>query len=309
MPYIAYIDPIDACHLKCPTCIRGARGMKNTSKKMSLDLFKQIVAKVKSESYQRIGLYSWTEPFLNLTLHDYVQIVKDAGLRCDISTTLSLRRINNLEKVLCAGLDDMIVSMSGADQETHQRNHVGGTLSYAFDNLARIREIISRHGLATNIRMRLLRFHYNADSEPVLRNKAAEFGFNFETIEAGGDPDAGPPQQLFQTHQHFADLIAAGSQKPGPDGSHVCSLIFDTLAMDCAGDVHLCCAYPNIEELKIGSYLELSEADLLLKRFQNPFCQTCTIPRRAANEHDTARLAASNWSKPLSPPTATTDLQ
>lgn len=292
MPYIAYVDPIDACHLKCPTCIRGARGMKNTSAKMSLDHFRHIIAKARAEKYERIGLFSWSEPFLNLSLHDYVEVVKQAGLRCDISTTLSLRRVANLEKVLCAGLDDMIVSMSGADQETYQRNHVGGSLAYALDNLERAREIISRHGLATNIRMRFLRFHYNADSEPALRSKAAEFGFNFETIEAGGDPDAGPQQVLYQTSQFFVDQIAAGSKLPEPDGSTVCPLIFDQLAVDQAGDVHLCCAFPNVEELKLGSYLDLSEDDLLVKRFRNPFCRTCTIPRRATDQNDAARLAA-----------------
>jgi MoaA/NifB/PqqE/SkfB family radical SAM enzyme len=265
--------------------------MQNTSGKMPLDLFKQIVAKVKSENYKTVGIYSWTEPFLNLTLHEYVKVVKDAGLCCYISTTLSLRRIGHLEKVLCAGLDHMIVSMSGADEETHQRNHVGASLAYAFENLARIREIIDRHGLATNIHMRLLRFHYNADAEPILRERAAGLGFTFETIEAVGNPDIGPEQSRFPPN-YFRDQVAAGSLKPLPDGTEVCPLIFDHLAVDYTGNVHLCCAFPNVDELKIGRYLDISEPELLLKRFHNPFCQTCTFPRRAPTSVETARLAA-----------------
>ena len=31
-----YVDIIDACSLKCPTCVRGLRLMQNTSAKMSL---------------------------------------------------------------------------------------------------------------------------------------------------------------------------------------------------------------------------------------------------------------------------------
>ena len=67
-PEIAWIDTIDVCHLECPTCIRGVRGMQNTPRKMPLEMFEQIVAKVKTERYGRIGLYNWTEPFLNRTL-------------------------------------------------------------------------------------------------------------------------------------------------------------------------------------------------------------------------------------------------
>lgn len=42
----AYIDTVDSCQLKCPTCVRGLRLMANSSRKMSIDLFEQIIAKV-----------------------------------------------------------------------------------------------------------------------------------------------------------------------------------------------------------------------------------------------------------------------
>ncbi len=292
MPHIAYIDTIDACHLKCPGCIRGARGMQNTAAKMPLDLFAQVVAKIRDENYNRIGLYSWTEPFLNRTLNKYVRVVKDAGLACDISSTLSLRRIPHLEAVLCAGVDHIIVSMSGADQETYQRYHVGGTLAYALANLERIREIIDRSGLSPTIRMRLLRFHYNGTAEPILRQRADELGFSFETIDAGGNPDLGPSQVLYQTPQWFLAKSAEGTKKPVPDGSQVCPLMFDQLTIDCHGDVHLCCAFPTVDAIRIGKYLDLPESELLLKRFRHPFCRACTAyPWRPATSEDTQRLA------------------
>jgi wyosine [tRNA(Phe)-imidazoG37] synthetase (radical SAM superfamily) len=133
----ACIDIIDACQLKCPTCVRGVRVMENSSAKMSLEKFCAVLDKAKSEGYRRIGLYSWTEPFLNRTLQDYVLEVKKRDLPCEISTTLSLRRIDNLEATLLAKPDLIYVSISGWDQATYQINHVGGNLSYALANLER----------------------------------------------------------------------------------------------------------------------------------------------------------------------------
>lgn len=295
MPYIAYIDPIDACHLKCPTCIRGARGMKNTSGKAPLDLFKSLAEKAKSEGYEGIGIYSWSEPFLNLTLHEYVQAVHDLGVRSEISTTLSIRRIPNLERVLCAGLSDMVVSISGSDQEMYQRNHAGATLDYVYDNLLLAREIIDRNKLSTNIRLRFLRFHYNASAESILKEKADALGFIFEPVDAGGNPDLGPQQMLYQTKEYFQSKVAEGVQKTSDqDGAQVCPLIFDQLAINPAGDAHLCCAFPNVDELKIGPYLEMSESELLLKRVNHPFCKTCWIPPRAANQSDRDRLSTAS---------------
>lgn len=293
MPHIAYIDTIDACHLKCPTCIRGVRGMRNTSSKMPMDLFEKVVAKVKSENYSRVGLYSWTEPFLNQTLHDYIRVVKSTGLACDISTTLSIRHIRHLENVLCSGVDEIIVSLSGADQETYQRNHVGGNLNYALSNLQRIREIIDRRALSIKIRMRLIRFHYNADAEKPLNEIATGLRFNFETIQGGGNPDIKPSSVLGQTPESFEHQIVQAKAMPVSVArpGEVCSLALDQLTIDCAGDVHLCCAFPNYEALKIGHYLDLPETTLLAQRHAHPFCRICTMPRRGITPEDEARLS------------------
>lgn len=174
-----------------PTCIRGVRGLENTARKMPLEIFEQVIAKVKAERYTRVGLYNWTEPFLNRTLQDYVAVVRQAELPCDISTTLSLRHIDNLEKTLLAGLNLMTVSMSGATQATYEINHVDGNIEYAFVNLQRIREVIDRHSLQTVINMRFIQFAYNAGEIEDLRCRAEQMGFAFEVVAGQSHPKSG----------------------------------------------------------------------------------------------------------------------
>ena len=201
----AFIDTIDACQLKCPTCVRGVRVMQNSSAKMSLEKFCAVLDKAKSEGYRQIGLYSWTEPFLNRTLQDYVLEVKKRDLACLISTTLSLRRIDNLEATLLAKPDLINVSISGCDQATYQINHVDGKLSYVLANLERAVSIVRSRGLTTTFQLGFIKFDYNTSHEEPLRSHAAGLGINYEVIPGVCHPDT--PDLPFHARSLTDDFI------------------------------------------------------------------------------------------------------
>jgi hypothetical protein len=295
---------------------------------MSVEKFELVVKKLKAEGYNKIGVFNWTEPFLNRTLEHYVALIRANGLVCHLSTTLSLRHIDNLEEVIVAGVDYMIVSMSGIAQATYEVNHVGGKLEYVFANLERIREILDRNLSTTIVVLRFIRFDYNAGEADDLRAYAGGMGFYFEIIEGSGHPyktgserastpqafedeiaksgPSLPPEANGQvsslnktgsvrasTPQAFEDEIAkSGSSLPPEANGQVCSLMFDQITIDCEADLYLCCAFPNYAPLKIGKYLDLPEEEILARRYSHPFCRVCTIPRRNATEDDRRRLMA-----------------
>jgi hypothetical protein len=62
--------------------------------------------------------------------------------------------------------------------------------------------------------------------------------------------------------------------------------MFGETTIDHAGNVHLCCAYPNYDALKIGSYLDLPQEEILLRRYGHPVCGSCSWPRRDATLDD-----------------------
>jgi len=113
---LLYVDVLDACHLKCPTCVRGVRAFASTSTQMPLEQFRQIVAKGKSEGAHRVDLFNWTEPFLYRNIHEYVAAVKELGLPCGMSSTLSIKTIRGFAETL-KNLDMLTISMSGFEQE------------------------------------------------------------------------------------------------------------------------------------------------------------------------------------------------
>jgi MoaA/NifB/PqqE/SkfB family radical SAM enzyme len=285
---IAYVDTIDVCNLKCPTCIRGLRGMPNSAKKMPLEQFQRIVQKLSNEGYKRIGLFNWTEPFINPSLHEYVTIVKTHGLFCIVSTNFSLRRIPGLEAALRSGIDHLIISVSGFDQEIYEINHVDGNISYVKNNLRRAATFKESGITSARIVLRFIKFPYNEDQERKLETFSKELGVEFEIITGVGDPTAHPV--ITTNHDYEEVLRLYRSERPYDRAGKVCPLMFGQTPIDSNGKVYLCCAYPSYESLEVGSYLDLPQEEILFRRYSHPMCGSCDLPRRDATPDDNQAL-------------------
>jgi MoaA/NifB/PqqE/SkfB family radical SAM enzyme len=254
---------------------------------MPLDKFDRIAKKLRNEGYDNIALFSWTEPFVNPRLHEYVTIIKQHGLGCVVSTNFSLRRIPALEPALRSGIDHLIVSVSGFDQEVYEINHVGGNITYVKDNLRRAAMLKRSGEVSTWIVLRFIEFDYNHDQEEKLQAFARELGIDFETIPGVGDPRV----PLFHDNDYYEGLIKSyRSERPYDEIGKVCNLMFGQTPIDADGKVFLCCAYPYYDALQIGSYLDLPQEEILLRRYSHPMCASCSAPRRDATPDDNQTL-------------------
>jgi MoaA/NifB/PqqE/SkfB family radical SAM enzyme len=288
---ICYVDVIDACHLRCATCVRGRRLLPNDVRhRMTMETFSQIVDKAKREGYPAIGLYNWSEPFLNPEIDRYVALVRRAGLFCDISTTLSFRNREALiERTIRAGLATMIVSVSGARQSTHEINHRGGNLEIVHANLEWIGRLIRDSGINTRVELRFLTFGYNGVETAEAAEQAQRFGVDFLAVPATGDP-FNPDHNGDRPADITRRLNDFNGSRPYDSEGHICPLIMDTIAIDVRGRVLQCCATPIYDSLAIGDYLAEDQDALLRKRYTHPICATCSFPRRPLTEAEEVAL-------------------
>ena len=287
---VLYVDVVDVCNLKCPTCVRGTGLLPNSAKAMPLDKFERISVKARREGFTMVGLFNWTEPFLAPNLQKYIAIVKELGMQTGISSNLSLRRIDNLEAVLMR-TDILQVSVSGFDQEVYEINHVGGRVDYIVSNLGKISELKKSGRIHTLVNIKFIQFDYNTGELEKLRDLAERLGLGFEVIQGHGHPQRWTIGRADEKlRQQLASYSAARPhEKPG----EVCPLLFEHVVVDCAGDIFECCAFGNYDFMKIGQYLDLSPEEILLRRYQHPICNSCNWPRRAATEEEKHLLARS----------------
>lgn len=294
-----YIDIIDKCNLRCPTCARGAQLLKNSAKSMSIDLFKKIIGKAKGEGYNLIGIYNWTEPFLARALPEYISVVKGFGLCCEVSSNLSLNPLkyfSTIEQSLVAGLDRLVVSVSGYSQTVYEINHVGGNISWVKENLEHVSQLRREGIISTRVFLRLIKFDYNIEEEPVLKEYANSLGIDFEVLDGAGRPDS--PVSLYASEEYFIKRLKNSSHSEIYERKEeICPLIMDTVSIDTEGNVYICCAYPNYSSLRIGPYLEIPGDDILLKRYTHPICISCAFPKRKATESDYKTLVGAMKSR------------
>lgn len=289
---ICYIDIIDKCNLRCPTCVRGTQLLKNSATSMSVGLFKKIVEKAKTEEYDTIGMYNWIEPFLSKNLEDFISVIKNQSLFCEVSSNLSLKPasyFDNIRQALVAGIDRLIVSVSGYNQKIYQINHIGGNISWVKENLEKIALLKRENIISTKVQLRFIKFDYNIEEELVFEKYAKSLNIMFEVIDGVGHPEH--PVNKYASENFYVDRLKNFTTlRSYEKNGEICPLIMDTIAINSEGDVYLCCAYPYYPSLRIGSYLETSKEEILLQRYSHPICSSCNFPRRKATANDCDKL-------------------
>jgi MoaA/NifB/PqqE/SkfB family radical SAM enzyme len=281
---LLYIDINDICGLKCSTCPKGVRAFPNTSKKMSLDTFRQVVQKGRYDGAYQVGLFNWVEPFLIENLADYTLIVKQHGLRCEVASTLAVQKIPHL--IECLRTVDMLwVTVSGLTQSVYEVNHVGGEVATVLRHLDEIHLARSEGRISTDVLVRFLKFDYNEHEVELFRQEAEKRGFRYEVLVASGHPIRMPAsrskeQEIAQALSQFT--ASSIYQRPGT----VCPLIFEHIAVNADGDVYQCSAHGYHRALRIGSYLDLSREEILYRRYNHPYCNSCDWQRRVATDKE-----------------------
>jgi len=166
---------------------------------------------------------------------------------------------------------------------------VAGNIDYVKENLRKAAAVKAR-GASTKVVLRMLRFDYNHGEELKLSSFASDLGLDFEVIEGIGDPKAEHP--AIYTDKYLEDALRLyRPDRPQEEAGKVCSLIFGHgNVIDANGVAHLCCAYPNHPAVAIGSFLDLPQEEILLRRYNHPVCASCKIPRRDARPEDKQAL-------------------
>jgi hypothetical protein len=80
------------------------------------------------------------------------------------------------------------------------------------------------------------------------------------------------------------------AERPHESAGKVCPLIFEHVTLNVEGDVYQCTAYGNYETLRIGPFLELSREEILMRRYNQPICNSCSWSRRAVTPIEKVQL-------------------
>ncbi len=175
-PYRYYIEPTNACNLRCPFCFGWQGRSRRLWGMMSVDLFKSIVDQIAPYAYW-IDLYNRGEPLLHPDIVTMITYAHQRGIGTKISTNLNSLGNISAEQLVSSGLDHLVVSLDGATQETYAAYRVGGKIDSVLGNLRSIVECKHKLNSATPyITLRTIVTRYNEHELGTIKSIGHQIG-------------------------------------------------------------------------------------------------------------------------------------
>jgi organic radical activating enzyme len=274
-PYIAVIDVTNTCNLRCPYCPTGSR--RNSGRERRFIDLSEIVALLKEAGDYIVSanLYNWGEPFLHPEIASIVKAFHDRNIFTAISSNFSFRNNKALESVCDAGLDHLIVSLSGASQLVHERYHRLANLDQVFTNLRHVSRYKRAQGRRRPVvECKYLLFKHNLHEVREAQQLVIDSGADlFRVVKA-----VGPKEAILETAER------------GPiGGASLCHQLWHTIVINADGGVSPCC-FLFFKEDDFGMYCSEDRGQGLLMPVRNS--ESAIVARKLFDRKKVGQLSA-----------------
>lgn len=127
LPYAVSIEPTNSCNLKCPECPTGRGQLKRPKGSIDAESFKKVINQLSDNAFY-LNLYFQGEPYLSPELFDCIQYAKSKKMYVATSTNAHFLDDESAKKTITSGLDKIIVSYDGLDQNSYSSYRKQGNL-------------------------------------------------------------------------------------------------------------------------------------------------------------------------------------
>jgi radical SAM protein with 4Fe4S-binding SPASM domain len=171
MPLAAGIELTNLCNLHCPECPSGSGTLSRARGFMELDLFEKLISEA-GQYLWNINLYFQGEPMLH---PEFFSFVRKAGKsKVTVSTNGHFLSEMACRELAQSGIDKLIVSVDGMDNETYTLYRKGGNLEKVLNGIRNVNHELERAGGSMNIEIQFLVHKYNEGQIPLAKKFAEE---------------------------------------------------------------------------------------------------------------------------------------
>ena len=127
MPISLSFEPTTSCNLRCPECPSGLRSFTRPTGMLNEELYKKTINELE-ETLLYLLFYFQGEPYLHPQFLELVSYAVAKNIYTATSTNAHYLDGENARKTVESGLDRLIISIDGTNQETYESYRVGGKL-------------------------------------------------------------------------------------------------------------------------------------------------------------------------------------
>lgn len=133
-PYILFLDPCNYCNLRCPLCPTGMNELGRESSMLSFEDFKHYFDPHAPYLFEVI-LHNWGESLINKEVYKMIEYAQSRNVGTNLSSNFSVLKPDDIERLLDSGLEYLIISLDGTDQESYNQYRVRGNFDRVIENV------------------------------------------------------------------------------------------------------------------------------------------------------------------------------
>lgn len=133
-PLTLMIEPTNICNLKCPLCPTGAGLIKRKKGFLTFYNFKKVIDEI-GDYIIHLRLWNWGEPLLNKDIFRIISYAKKKEIFTNLSTNSHFLNKEIAKKLIKSKLDELIISLDGASEETYKEYRKGGDFKKVIDSI------------------------------------------------------------------------------------------------------------------------------------------------------------------------------
>jgi len=290
VPWVIYIDPVNACILHCPLCPTGRNDSRQEKATMKFTDFKKIIDKIKPYPFF-IYLYKWGEPFLNKEIFRMVDYCHQNKIGVLMHSNLNFYDEEILKNIVSSKIDYLSVSIDGFTQKNYSFYRRRGNIKKVKKALEKI--IYWRKKLKSpypKIVWQLLLNNRNIGERKLAEDYAKKIGVDvFESRPLFLDMET-KLRNDYKDYKKYLSRVCSYKEASYSSNPHHCRYLWIGLTVNPRGYLAPCCAvyadndnFGNIfnGELKdiINSEIFTESRKLFTKRNYQPkrytVCQSC----------------------------------
>lgn len=173
MPLAIGAELTNHCNLRCPECPSGSGTLTRARGFMDPVLFQKIIDELSPYLYN-INLYFQGEPMLHPKVFTFLEISRN--IKTVISTNGHYLNADNAEQLVKSGLDKLIVSLDGADQETYSAYRMNGNFVTVINGIKTVTEAKKRFSSAIKVEIQFLVNKINENQVGQMERLASDLG-------------------------------------------------------------------------------------------------------------------------------------
>ena len=185
VPPALMIEPTAACNLKCPVCPTGNGTLTRNVGQMRLDQFKNIIDEIGDRIFH-ITLWGYGEPYIARDINEMVAYAKTKNIFVRTSTNGHFFTTQEeVEAVVDSGLDNLIVALDGATQESLVKYRIGADFDEIVAGMKAIVQAKKDRGVDFPfVELQYIVMDHNEHEIPAARELAKEIGVDRLTLKS-----------------------------------------------------------------------------------------------------------------------------